>query len=545
MWIWLSTAFAGLGPLDTMVVFNADSPEAVEVAEHYASERSLPAGHRCGVKGLDPATTSIDVATFETSVRGPLEACLASLPDPDEIDVLVTVRGLPYLVTTDAGSVGFEAALQVHHATDQSGDEIVGQVAGNPAARVPNPAYAGAPFPCDTADLTVENQFSGSYRASCSLTRENRLPRSFSRGQEHAVSGWTFTDNLFVVGRLDGFDFDDARALVDRSVASDDNPPDGELMCMHGGDAARGARDPECEYTVRRLAEVGANATWVPDFDGALSGRRLAAYFTGAVDIREAIPDHEWLPGAIACNLTSFGARPNNFFCDETGKTCPANESQTSVARFVRAGATGAHGTVAEPYNNSFPDASTLLLYHEGYTLGESFLYSSKYLYWYNLVLGDPLAAPFAARPVISVDPFPIEGDPLVVTATHPDGISRLALYVDGALEAEADGPELTWDPELLQGESVDVLVVAEAGIAVLGRPTYDGTATPPTGWDLENGEQRVRANPQGWQEVSVVVAGPIVDGPPGGCGCASGGGAPWVPVLLGLLVFPWRRRLR
>ena len=398
---WTGVAMAGLGPVDTMVLFNADSPDATDVAAAYAEARHLPDGHQCGVTGIDPTTRSIDFATFDTVVRTAFDGCLAALPDPSRINVLVTVRGLPYLVELDTGSVGFEAALQVMHAERPDGSEVAG---GNndTAASVPNPLYIGG-APCPEAELTVTNPFSGWYRSSCNLTGEDRLPRSFTRARPLDASRYDFTDNLLVVGRLDGFDFDDARALIERSVDSDGSMPAGELLCMQSADQARGARDPECEYLVRRLQDVGANAVWLDTFEAELAGRELAALFTGAASFREGIAGNTWLPGAIACNLTSFGAVPNNFFCDKSGETCPERESQTSIARFVRAGATGAHGTVAEPLNNTFPDASTILLYQEGYTMGEAFLFSSEFLYWYNLVLGDPLAAPYAHRPEIVV----------------------------------------------------------------------------------------------------------------------------------------------
>lgn len=540
---WASVAVAGLGPMDTMVVYNADVPEAQEVATAYQTARSLPASHRCGLTGIDPAATSIDFESFDTNVREPLEACLAGLPDPDGIDVLVTVRGLPYLVDLSSGRVGFEAALQLLRAVDRRGDEIVGSP-GSASAEVLNPTYVGG-APCVGSDLVETNPFADWYRSTCTLTRAARLPRSFERSRPLEAGTWDFTGNLFIVGRLDGFDYDDALALVERGVQADGTFPDGTLLCMHAADDARGARDPECEYLIRRLDEIGANAAWLPEFDGALKGQELAGLFTGAASFRDGIDGNTWQPGAIACNLTSFGAVPNNFFCDAAGKTCPERESQTSIARFIRAGATGAHGTVAEPLNNSFPDASTLLLYHEGYTMGEAFLFSSQFLYWYNLVLGDPLTAPYAHRPEITVTGVPTMDAPLVLQADHPDGIASLELFVDGASVAAVEGGDtLSFDPELPEGETLSFLAVATADLALVGRAAFDDGVRPPTGWDVPDGEQRVRAEPKGWLVDSVTVE--ATPDPQSECGCASTlpMGA-WSLVPLGLLTFHRRRRAR
>ncbi|MEO0605369.1 MAG: hypothetical protein AAF211_28320, partial [Myxococcota bacterium] len=448
--------------------------------------------------------------------------------------------GLPYRVQLGEGLVGFEAALQVGRATGPEG-EVLGRDqirASNPpvfAASVVNPAYVGGS--CVAADLTLERGAGPAYRAGCTLTREKRLPRTFGRDADWTIGGFDFGGELFVVGRLDGFDYADARALVDRGVDADGTFPAGEWLCMEGADEARGARDPECEYVTRRLAEIGANAAWVSPFDGALEGREVVAYLTGAADLRGAIDGLDYAPGAFVDNLTSLGAVPRNFSCDETGETCPANEAQTSIARFVRAGATAVHGTVAEPLNNSFPDAGALLLYHEGYSLGESVLFAQEYLYWVNLVLGDPLTAPFATRPTVTVGDL-VEGEPLVVTAEHPDGVGSVRLYADGGLVEEAEGGSLAWVHGLPAATTVELRAVATAATVLVGRPSWDPSVTPPTGWDQPDDDgQRVRPETEGWQVVEATIGAAVE---PAACGCRSTGAS----GLLGwILLLAWGRR--
>ena len=82
--------------MNVVVLYNADVPDAVLVAKHYGSARSLPAAHLCGITGVKQTDTTIDVATFRTKIQGPLDACIAALPHPERIDYLVLVRGLPY-----------------------------------------------------------------------------------------------------------------------------------------------------------------------------------------------------------------------------------------------------------------------------------------------------------------------------------------------------------------------------------------------------------------------------------------------------------------
>ena len=73
------------------------------------------------------------------------------------------------------------------------------------------------------------------------------------------------------------------------------------------------------------------------------------------------------------------------------------------VTHMVRAGITGVHGTVAEPYNIAFPPADLFSPYIAGYTLAETFHQKLPFRYWMNLVIGDPLCAPYARRLDIDV----------------------------------------------------------------------------------------------------------------------------------------------
>ena len=139
--------------------------------------------------------------------------------------------------------------------------------------------------------------------------------------------------------------------------------------------------------------------------------------------MRTAIAGNTFVPGAIADNLTSYGAAISTSRATRTAPTCPASESQTSIARFIRAGATGAHGTVNEPLNNVFPNAGTMLHYTFGYSMGESYFFNQRFLYWQNIHLGDPLATPYGKRPDGDVRrrrTHPVNGPPITVTPPTP-----------------------------------------------------------------------------------------------------------------------------
>jgi hypothetical protein len=516
-------ARAGGGPVNVMVVYSADDAQATAVAKHYEKARSLPPGHLCGIAGITPAMTTIDAATFATLIQKPLDGCFAKAPEPDEIDYLVLVRGLPYSVTLPAYAASLEAVLQVFHATKTSDStELAGAgQPGNTQAQVPNPAFVGG-F-ANAADFTIMNKYQDWYGSTSTIIRAKQQPVSFRRADAKSAGGYAFAKNLFIVSALDGFDYTDADALVDRGVAADGASPPAELLCMRGEDEARQARDPECELATRMLKNAGLSGAFVDPFDAMLAGHTVASFFTGSSDsVRTAIAGNTFAPGAIADNLTSYGAAISNFACSPDGMTCPASEAQTSIARFIRAGATGAEGTVNEPLNNCFPNAGTLLHYTFGYSLGESFLFNQRFLYWQNILLGDPLATPYGERPKVTIDggpgPHPIDA-PLVVHATHPAGVAKIALYAAGVKQGEAMGDTLSLDLKGKIGDAFDLLAVAFANNA---KVTRAGWPTP---------DQQPRPDVQGWIAAQVTIAAAMPDaggatGAGGGGGAGAGGGA-------------------
>jgi len=509
-------ALAGGGPMNVMVLYSSDDAQSTEVAKLYEKERDLPPGHLCGLPGFTPADTQIDVAAYQAKVGAPFDACLAALPHPEDIDIVVLARGLPYMVNLPVYTVSLEAMVQVGHAkVVASGAELAGQGQPDASASVGNPLF-NQNWYFNPADSPVQNQYSAWYASGGEIIARKDQPASFRRKEVKPGSPYDFAGNLFIVQSLDGFDYEDAKAVIARGKASDGTLPTAEILCMRGEDEARAARDPECELTTRMLQGAGFNATFQDPFDGALAGHDVMAYFTGSADtVKNAIAGNTYAPGAIACNLTSYGAAISNFSCNQDGTQCPASEAQTSIARFIRAGASGGHGTVNEPYNNVFPNAGTLLFYTFGYSMGESFLFNQRYLYWQNIHVGDPLATPYAKRPVVEIT---ADTSAVVVKATHDQGIARIDLYKAGARVAAIDGAsELSFPSPGNAGDSLDLLAVAVADNATVERAGWPETTQAP------------KPDVQGWLAKKVVLEDPATStggGGAGGAGGDSGGSA-------------------
>ena len=115
---------------------------------------------------------------------------------------------------------------------------------------------------------------------------------------------------------------------------------------------------------------------------------RALVVLTGLARV-EGLDQVEWLPGALADHLTSYGGALDQ----------PPGEGQMSAIDWIESGATASYGTVSEPCNHwqKFPNPQMLLL---SYVQGVSALEA----YWHSVVwpaqgvfIGEPLAAPFAS----------------------------------------------------------------------------------------------------------------------------------------------------
>jgi uncharacterized protein (TIGR03790 family) len=173
------------------------------------------------------------------------------------------------------------------------------------------------------------------------------------------------------------------RALVQRGVAADGTRPGGTVYLVATGDAARNVRaagyaDVEFAYGGRvrvvrsREAEVAAP-------------RDVLAYFTGTARVTE-MPRLGFRPGGVADHLTSAGGLLDRDY-------------QTTALEWLQAGATGSYGTVTEPCNHvgKFPSPTVFLAHYlGGETLLEAY-WKSVAMPGQGLVVGEPLARPFAA----------------------------------------------------------------------------------------------------------------------------------------------------
>jgi MYXO-CTERM domain-containing protein len=452
------------GPESVVVVANSALTGSVALAEAYMAARQVPARQLCALELPDRPDITLD--EVRTLVLAPLEACLTAAGVLDRIEAVLLVRGVPLRVSIPVGAetklVSLAAAVGLWHTELNDGNPLLGEPPGNPADCGGTPCYAAA--------------WSNPFRRG-----------AFDAGWS-ADSGRVLWRPLLVT-MLHGRSFADATRLIDSAVEAERlGGAPGEFVFMDGADPARAALDSTYDAAMTALLDRGFTLVSRGPFNADLTGHHLAAFFTGGATLGMTIEGNTYAPGSLVDNLTSYGAVPVNF--ERTG------ESQVSIARWVALGVAGVHGTTDEPLNNVFPSRLLIVDYVDGSTLAEAFHRRLPYVYWHNLVLGDPMCAPYAPRPVVALTGA-VAGETIAgsrrVTAHATDsttcGVARMRLFVDGIEAAAADGDTVEACVAVPAGDDIQLLAVAQLA--------DDGTP---------QGQYR----PKGWTELRVRgVAGP------------------------------------
>lgn len=182
------------------------------------------------------------------------------------------------------------------------------------------------------------------------------------------------------------------QALVDRGVAADRQlgkrgVPPASVALLRTTDAARNVRaawyppmpgmgQPDPLLPLGAQLRVQDSTDDVPP--------RVVLYQTGTVRVERPAAVN-WVPGALADHLTSYGGQLN------------ATSGQMTALEWLEAGATASYGTVSEPCNHwqKFPHPQVLLLHYlQGATAIEAYWRSVA---WpaQGVFVGEPLAAPF------------------------------------------------------------------------------------------------------------------------------------------------------
>ena len=331
----ISVSSCAAGPGNVLVLVNDNSPESKEIAAYYVAKRKIPSKNVFHIKCVanDDYTT---LADYYKLIEKPVKAHLKKSGLP--IDYIVTTRGIPMGVMTHGMSVdSMLAAMDLNITVDK------------PQQGVRNPYFA-------TSEPFSHKKF-----------------------------------GIYLVTRLDGYTLQDAKALVDRSLAA--KTAKGTFLIdttPQRSEGGYGMMSKAMDEAHRMIIGKGYVCYYddKPEFVGDL--KNLMGYFSwGSNDAAyslEKYKSNEYRPGAIAETAVSTSAR--TFKRTEGG--------QSRVTDLIEAGVTGIKGYVTEPTLAAIADPRILFVsYLSGRNLAESYYAASRWICWRDVVLGDPLCAPY------------------------------------------------------------------------------------------------------------------------------------------------------
>lgn len=354
-----------------VILANANDPESLRIARHYAEVRHVPAANIIALPL--PAAETITWPEFVVTLWQPLqdelirlrwiEAIPMDLYDPvgrrkfaplgHRIAALVVCRGVPLRVAHDpalaADALPFTKRAEFR--TNQAGvdSELSLIAAGTPAinAFIPNPLF------------------------------QNTTPTDYELSQVVRVS------------RLDAPLFEEAYALVDLAVRAEQTGLLGRAYVDIGGLHAIG--DRWLESVASQIDQLGFDLTVDREPTTFPATARIDApalyfgWYAGNLNGPFAPPAFRFPPGAIAFHIHSYSAQTLR------------SVSSAWVGPLLARGATATLGNVFEPYLELTHQPQLFLrALARGATLVEAAYFALPALGWQTVLIGDPLYRPFA-----------------------------------------------------------------------------------------------------------------------------------------------------
>jgi uncharacterized protein (TIGR03790 family) len=353
----------------TIVVFNKDVPESVELAKFYAQKRGIARDHLVGLS--ISRTEEISREEYDAMIRNPLRAIFKERG----WWTLNERRGGPVAVTSN--SIRFVALmkgvpLKIRAVADYAGDKPGMPPIGNRnEASVDSEVAALGAF-SDQISGVLPNPYFQSYRAITDADNSQVLLVCRLDAPEVATVRRMITDAIETEKTgLWG------RAYIDGAHNSGNGFSVGDHWLAEARDQLHKAGVP---LIYEDTPQIFPNS--YPMTDAALYygwyAENVAGPFTQ--------PDFQFAPGAIAVHIHSFSASTLH------------DEKKNWAGPLLSKGAAATIGNVYEPYLQLTVqlDVFNDRLLH-GFTFAESSFMAMPVLSWMSVMVGDPLYRPYAA----------------------------------------------------------------------------------------------------------------------------------------------------
>lgn len=327
---------AGGSGLNTVVVINLDSSNSCELGAYYCQQRQVPPQNVLAINWTG-GNTIWGSNDLQTTLVTPLLNMLAGEGLTNQIDYIVLSMDIPFQ-TSDGSAVDSTTSALFYGLRLGDGSDPLGTTN----------SYAGS-----EAVFNQDSPVVGS-------------------------PGYSFLTTM-----ITGDSLAQAEQLVNQGVASDGTFPQQPVILAKSSDILRNIRYVYFDNAIFDVNVLGVSSIFRTNTDSVWWSSPCLGYETGLANF--SVPENIFVPGSIADSLTSYGG----VIFGDTG--------QTSLLMFTTNGATGSYGTVAEPGTDveAFPNPEVYFYQARGFSLAESY-YQSVDIPYLGLIVGEPLAAPFA-----------------------------------------------------------------------------------------------------------------------------------------------------
>jgi uncharacterized protein (TIGR03790 family) len=346
--------FAGGSGLNVVVVVNQNSTNSVQLGNYYCERRCVPPQNFLRITNWTGGNVEWATSDFTNSLVNPLLSMLSSRGLTNQIDYIVLSMDFPYRVVQSGAQSGQNSTTAALFYGFMADDCTSDCPEGIPGCNLPAAS-------------------SNAYAFSEGIFRQT--PPIAAGSNSWLVTMITSSNNLV-----------QAEAIIDCGVASDGAFPTQTVWLTKTSDLARNVRYLEFDNTVFDARVTGDFSILRTNLDSPYGLTNLLGCQTGLQLFN--ILSNAFIPGAIADSLTSYAG------------ALYENTDQTTLLAFMNAGACGSYGTVTEPCNwlQKFPSPQDYFYQARGFSLAECY-YMSLANPYQGLIVGEPLAAPFALPP--------------------------------------------------------------------------------------------------------------------------------------------------
>lgn len=421
----VSCCRGGGGPENVFLLVNSNSQDSMTVANYYVDIRDIPASNVLYLP-YEGSRTEVSGATFRNQILSPAFAEIKKRDLTKQIDYLVYSCDFPW---------------RILFKSDFPNEKFPKQLA--PRGSLTGLTYLSAFVDANRKELVSPNSnlYYLATERGITISRAFRSRYRWAQGgRRSGASGISYMiSSMLGVTDVRGNKVSEIVNCLRRSRQADGTKPAGTVYYMkHNGPRSL----PRHDHFAESAASLRSSGVEAQILQGKFPSNRpsIAGLTAGVAYARLNKSGCRFLPGAFCDNLTSYGARFGKYLPPINAKTGKKSIYQTTVADFVRHGATGASGTVVEPYSlpQKFPHPSVHVHYAHGCSLGEAF-YQSVSGPYQQLLVGDPLCQPWASIPDVEIEGVRqnalVEGRVLIVPTSKVskgDTIKQFELFVDG-----------------------------------------------------------------------------------------------------------------